>query len=916
VIQKTGGANHSGASECVRWSFAGVTFDEQTLLLQRAGGRLHLARKPLEVLMFLLRHAGEVVTKDELAENVWTRRVMDDAVITKAVGKLRETLCDRDQEVIETVHCYGYRLVAQVRVETPSSPAPVLRLNLKAGDSPPLRPQWKLERNLGLGGYADVWLARHMHTHALRVFKFAADGPALAALKREVTLYRLIQESIREPPKVVRLHEWNLERAPYFIETDYVSGGSLTDWVAAQGGAEKIELAMRLELVAQVADTLAAVHALGVLHKDLKPSNVLVGVEPDAEPRAWLTDFGSGRVFDQERLKQFGITSLGFTQAIAADASSTTPLYLAPEVVAGQPLTLQADLYALGVILYQFVVGDFRRPLAPGWERDVPDELLREDIAAAADGNPIRRLADAAELARRLRSLDLRRREREQERAGTAAAESLKRQLDRANAVRRWQWAIAAVLLLGLASSYELYQRALAEKQSAVTSAATAQAVNRFVNDELLGAADPYHNGGGKSATVESILRTAAQKRHELDQEQPEVSARLGLTIGRSYYSLSLLDEAREQLQQAMQMSIAAVGSDAPLSQEIRAQLAEVAWKQDRIDESAQLYAAVANSHTADATQLYGARSSLGWIEYMRGHYQACSDIETALLQQAAPGTSIGPGTMADSRWSLAECQLELGQYRQSEASLQQVVMAYEKLLGADNAILDWVALTRGNLLITTEHWNEAEALARTVYSHSATELSDTHSTTLEAQYDLALVQLKRGQVAQAAASLEELYRKQNAVDGEGHHSTRFTMNRLGEAWLRSGRNSEALALLLRAHGLSVAAFGEGHPYSLDIARTLGECLIAEHRYAEAEQLLTRTVELPKGVIPPGNPATGRYLLTLAHLQQVEGHDGNARASAGAALVVFQQTLGEKSMAATAARRAVQIGDYSQLWTT
>ena len=75
----------------------------------------------------------------------------------------------------------------------------------------------------------------------------------------------------------------------------------------------------------------------------------------------------------------------------------------------GKPFTTQGDVYALGVLLYQMAVGDLARPLAPGWERDVPDELLREDIAACVEGDPQRRLSGAHELSERLRTLPQRR---------------------------------------------------------------------------------------------------------------------------------------------------------------------------------------------------------------------------------------------------------------------------------------------------------------------------------------------------------------------------------------------------------------------------------------------------------------------------------------------------------------------------
>ncbi|MCR3949472.1 hypothetical protein NUK32_21500, partial [Aeromonas caviae] len=95
--------------------------------------------------------------------------------------------------------------------------------------------------------------------------------------------------------------------------------------------------------------------------------NVLVVADTGGTPRIKLADFGSGGVLDGGALAS-DITRLGFTQTIAAlDTTSGTPLYLSPEVLAGQPVTTQADVYALGVMLYQAVTGDWRKPLAPGW---------------------------------------------------------------------------------------------------------------------------------------------------------------------------------------------------------------------------------------------------------------------------------------------------------------------------------------------------------------------------------------------------------------------------------------------------------------------------------------------------------------------------------------------------------------------
>ena len=118
---------------------------------------------------------------------------------------------------------------------------------------------------------------------------------------------------------------------------------------------------------------LSAAHSAGVLHKDIKPTNILISKSKDGEsPRASLTDFGIGLLIDPEALKKKGITATGLTQTLMGSkstSSSGTPLYMAPELLEGKPPTPQSDIYSLGVLLYQMVIGDLSRALAPGWER-------------------------------------------------------------------------------------------------------------------------------------------------------------------------------------------------------------------------------------------------------------------------------------------------------------------------------------------------------------------------------------------------------------------------------------------------------------------------------------------------------------------------------------------------------------------
>jgi len=206
-----------------------------------------------------------------------------------------------------------------------------------------------------------------------------------------------------------------------------------------------VPLEVRLEIVAQAADGLAAAHAAGIIHRDIKPGNILVSGEaalecgsalplsaPQAKPdantpgqpgtiqsgralphskiQAKLTDFGIGQVVSQEYLA--GVTATGLTQTLVASTSSPrtgTQMYMAPELLSGRPATVQSDIYALGVVLYRLLAADFTRALTIEWAEQVRDDLLQDDVRRCLAGKPEDRFANATDLARNLRSLSERR---------------------------------------------------------------------------------------------------------------------------------------------------------------------------------------------------------------------------------------------------------------------------------------------------------------------------------------------------------------------------------------------------------------------------------------------------------------------------------------------------------------------------
>lgn len=497
------------ATAAFRWRFGRCVFDETQIELRVEGVRVELERKPLEVLRHLLRHAGEVVTKDELQNAVWAGRILSETVLTKAVSRIREVLGDDGQALIKTVHGYGYRLVAAVSVEAAHINRAAV-LGLKAGDSPSSRPQWLLDQHLDSGSSGEVWQVRHRKTGDRRVCKFALQATGLDGLKREITLFRLLRQQLGAAAPVAEILDWNLDEAPYFLEMRHYSEGSLLDWAQAAGGLSQLGLTARLALFVQLADAVAAVHGVGVLHKDLKPANVLIEQGDNGLPIPLLADFGGGGVLADDVIANAGITRLGVTQRFDLSAQGTT-LYLAPEVLEGQPLTLKSDLYALGVMLYQFAVGDFRKSIAPGWELGIEDPLLVEDIAAAVQGNPARRIDSAAQLAERVRNLAARRIEHLADLKKVELAEQAALQfkatalrLDRLRVRRKWMLATMAVFLAGAVTAAWFAWHA--QQANART-----QAAMQFLLDDVFGGFS-LKQGPAKQITVNTLIERAARR--------------------------------------------------------------------------------------------------------------------------------------------------------------------------------------------------------------------------------------------------------------------------------------------------------------------------------------------------------------------------------------------------------------------
>lgn len=360
-----------------------------------------------------------------------------------------------------------------------------------------------LRRKVGDGGFGEVWLAENPRGEP-RALKFCFQPERVRSLRREATLFSLLRERIGEHPNIVRLEQVAFDREPCHVEMEYVPGQNLAGWCRANGGLEMVPLARRLEIFLEAAQGLQAAHEAGVIHRDFKPANILVSGPPTGPLQVKLTDFGIGQVTSNEFLHSI-LKERGFTGTVLSDTLSSktgTHIYMAPELLAGKPASIRSDIYSLGVVLYQLVVGDLTRPLTGDWAKNVSDPLLKDDIEHCIAGEPGERFTSVAELSRRLRTL--------QERRQTIAAREAEQKARERRAYRRGVIITSSVAaVLGLVMTGLLYY---AVTQGQRAQSALAQ-VSRSSGRALLAQARVLQQSGMAGQRVQSLaaLEQAAQ---------------------------------------------------------------------------------------------------------------------------------------------------------------------------------------------------------------------------------------------------------------------------------------------------------------------------------------------------------------------------------------------------------------------
>ncbi|MGO9514732.1 MAG: protein kinase domain-containing protein [Steroidobacteraceae bacterium] len=221
---------------------------------------------------------------------------------------------------------------------------------------------------LGHGGMGSVWLAERADGLFTRQVALKLVHPALKSrvMSERFAREREILASLNHPNIARLLDAGFAEDGQSYLALDYVAGTPLTTYCDER----RLSVRERLELFRQVLSALQYAHAHLVIHRDLKPANILVTEEGQVQ----LLDFGIAKLLSEGEAKETELTQLG--------GRAMTPDYAAPEQIAGAPITTAADVYALGVMLYELLTGERPYKLKRDSRGALEEAILQADPVA------------------------------------------------------------------------------------------------------------------------------------------------------------------------------------------------------------------------------------------------------------------------------------------------------------------------------------------------------------------------------------------------------------------------------------------------------------------------------------------------------------------------------------------------------
>jgi serine/threonine protein kinase/tetratricopeptide (TPR) repeat protein len=778
-----------------------------------------------------------------------------------------------------------------------------------AGDAARLpvvgREHYAVEGEFARGGMGRILSARDRRLSrpvALKELQAAASADAGRFVREALVTARL------QHPAIVPVYEagrWP-DGVPFYA-MKLVSGRTL-DALLREAGSLAGRLALLPHLLA-VAEAVAYAHSQRVVHRDLKPQNVLVG--PFGE--TVVVDWGLAKDLAAEgegmapapgepspapagaapAVPSPARGSAGGSDATVAGSVLGTPAFMPPEQARGEAVDERADVYALGAMLYYLLAGapprsgttvlevlraaatERPRPLAER-EPAAPPELVAV-VDKAMDPEPARRYRDAGELAADLRRFQ------------TGQLVSAHR-YSPGELLRRWVRqhravvTVAAVLSLALAvavvTGFLAVRRqariAEAERDRARAAARTAEEANAFLR-EMLGAADPRTEGS--EVTVVSVL-DRAQARLDAIASQPELQSALQLTLGQTYQGLGLLEPAERLVRASLATRERVHGRQSPDAARSRLVLAQVVLDRGDLAAAERLFREsvedLDRAGQSDSVEGLSARADLAVTLQNLGRLDEAEALHRDVLDRQRRTLGDGRPEVAATLSNLGVVLGQKGRWAEAEPLHREALDIVRRVSGPRSPDTASALATLGSALEARGDLAGAEALYRESLALRRDVLGPEHPDTVRSLYALAYLLRSRGAAAEAEALSREALALRGRVLPDEHPMVAAVLQVLGLSLLDRSRGAEAEPVLRESLALRRAALPEGHWLVASSEGVLGDCLSRRGRYREAEPLLLRAHEALAAHFGPAHERAVEARKRLVALYEAWGRPADA----------------------------------------
>jgi len=730
--------------------------------------------------------------------------------------------------------------------------------------------------------------------------------------------------AMMDHPNIAKVHDGGSTDSghPYFV-MELVKGIPITQFCDER----KMSMPDRLELFQHVCHAAQHAHQKGVIHRDFKPSNVLVAMYDD-RPVPKVIDFGVAKAISEPLTENTFFTRFGEVVG--------TLDYMSPEQAMFNQLDIdtRSDIYSLGAILYELLAGE------PPFERErlksqAFDETLRM-IRNEEPTKPSARISSSAHVAEIatnrntfpeklganirgdldwivMKSLEKDRTRRYE--TANALADDIQRYLNDEPVVacppltmyRFRKFAkrncgtliassiIATLLIVGTAVSiWQAIRATRAEsianletiravdaelaasirEKEAKREAAIAKTVNEFVNVDLLGKASP-HSQPNRDLRIRDALDTAAEKIKERFASQPVVKASIERTIGKSYGSLGEYEKSTQYLERALSVYREHYGEGDTRTIELELDLMWVLHDQRKYKLVRQRLEGIAQAcetafgESAEITllaywQLAEILNHLGETELAQEIYNINFPISENALGTRHPLTL---------RFMIQKGITFNKQKRFPEAE-HQYRRSIELLLdvhGKNHPETINAMKALANAIVAQRRWPEAERHFRDVLKIELPVMGTEHPDSSKTKSGLAISLSKQGQYADAIAILREVLRAQKIKPGAQHLDTLSTHFNLASWNLIEGHHDEALRLFQELLPIVRRVLTPDHPLRTNTVRSLGVVLARSNRVDETANLHKEELEIQLRLLGPENEATHKTFLLLASSYKTQG---------------------------------------------